>query len=449
MRGASIALALLLGACTSDLVPPPPPATTPAGPTAPSPPSAVPQIDPGRPRLELVVDARPIRPGGCAPATASVSSGRVGIRLEVRSGGGRWAPWPVGPERTTHRGTARLRLCPGWSADPLEVRAVAAGARPSAAELVHVRPAPWMRDLEALIGDRPVSVSVMTDRAFVYGHLADTRRTPASNEKLLLSMALLDRFGPDERLSTEAAIRGRLRDDGVVEGALFLRGTGDPELDAEDLGRLAGRLVAAGLRRVAGSVVGDTETFVRDRAAPGWHPIALRYVGLPTALSFEGNVDTGGYVFDPERRAAAVLTTALRSLGVTIRDPSRATDAVPNVLRPIASVRSAPLGEILRRQNVSSDNQAAETLSKMLATDVLGRGSIANGARVIQHRANALEAGVRAKTGTLIGDISALSGYVRIRDGTWASFSIMSELPKGEAVALEDAIVRILADAQR
>ena len=41
--------------------------------------------------------------------------------------------------------------------------------------------------------------------------------------------------------------------------------------------------------------------------------------------------------------------------------------------------------------------------------------------------------------------MSALSGYVRLRDGTWASFSIMSLLPKDEAVGLEDAIVRAIA----
>ena len=427
--------------------------------------------------------------------------GRVQARLEWRFGGGPWSAWPAGPERRLRRGIVALPACPGWNDRPIEVRAIAAGARPSAPSHVHVRPARWMRDVEAMIGDQPLSVSVMADGAFVYGHLADVRRAPASNEKLLLSMALLDRLGPDARLPTEAAIRGRLRDDGVVEGDLFLRGTGDPELDAGDLRRLAARLVAAGLRRVAGSVVGDTGTFVRDRSAPGWHPIALRYVGLPTALSFEGNVDADGYVFDPERRAAAVLTAELRSLGVRIGEPSRATDGAPNVLRPIASVRSAPLGPILRRQNVSSDNQAAETLSKMLSTEVLGRGTIAGGARVIEDRANDLEAGVilhdasglsyrnrvstasmaallddalgrswgdalrgslpapgegtlggrlaglrvRAKTGTLIRDVSALSGYVRLRDGGLASFSIISGLPKGEAVSLEDAIVRAIA----
>jgi D-alanyl-D-alanine carboxypeptidase/D-alanyl-D-alanine-endopeptidase (penicillin-binding protein 4) len=357
-----------------------------------------------------------------------------------------------------------------------------------------------MHELEHMIGDRPLSASVAVGGAFVYGHLAGTARAPASNEKLLLSMAELDRFGPDHRIPTEAASRRRMRH-GVVRGDLYLVGHGDPELDAGDLNRLALELRAAGLTRVEGGVVGDTGTFVRDRRAPGWHPIALRSIGLPTALSYRANVDASGFVFDPERRAATALDADLRRLGVRIGAPPRAGDA-PDRLAPTAVVRSDPLSTILRRQNVSSINLDAETLSKGLATVTLHRaGSIASGAHVIEGYANRLDAGVtshdasglsyrdrvatasmaallddargrswgdalmaslpapgegtldgrlagvtaRAKTGTLIGDVSALSGYVRLRNGRWASFSIMSALPKDEAVALEDAIVRAIA----
>jgi D-alanyl-D-alanine carboxypeptidase/D-alanyl-D-alanine-endopeptidase (penicillin-binding protein 4) len=206
-------------------------------------------------------------------------------------------------------------------------------------------------------------------------------------------------------------------------------------------------------------------------------------------------------VFDPERRAAAALADDLQALGVEV-DGGLGAGAAPDGLRTIAAVRSAPLEDILTRQNVSSINQDAETLSKLLATDVLGRpGSIARGADSIEEWANARGADVtlhdasglsyadrvttddmavllnrtlqrpwgnalltslpvpgegtlgsrltglevRAKTGTLIQDVSALSGYVRLRSGRWASFSIMSELPKDAAVALEDAIVRAIA----
>jgi D-alanyl-D-alanine carboxypeptidase/D-alanyl-D-alanine-endopeptidase (penicillin-binding protein 4) len=54
---------------------------------------------------------------------------------------------------------------------------------------------------------------------------------------------------------------------------------------------------------------------------------------------------------------------------------------------------------------------------------------------------------VRAKTGTLI-EISALSGWVWLdHEGGWAEFSIMSRgMSKSAAVAIEDRIVRILAN---
>ena len=496
-----MAALLLLSSCTSA-----PAALPPTGPATQSSPTSEPvptgTADPhDARRLHLFVDARWIAAGRCTPASVSVRRGRLRVRLEWRIAGGAWSPWPAGPERRLHRGIAALPACPGWNSGPVEIRAVAPGARPSAPAHVHVRPEPWMRDLEAVIGDRPLSVSVITEGAFVYGHDAGVRRTPASNEKVLLSMALLDRFGPRERIPTEAAIRGRLRG-GVVDGDLYLVGNGDPEVGADDIHRLALTLRAAGLRRIGGSVVADRSTFVRDRGAPGWHPIALRYIGLPTALSFEANVDAGGFVFDPERRAAAALAAELRSIGIPSGGPPGAARTVPGGLRTVAEVWSDPLGQILRRQNVSSLNLEAETLSKMLATDVLRRpGSIAAGARVIETWANDLEAGValhdasglsyrnrvstasmaalldvarrrpwgralfaslpasgegtlggrlaglevRAKTGTLIRDVSALSGYVRLRDGTWSSFSIMSALPKDEAVGLEDAIVRAIA----
>lgn len=493
---------MLLAACTSRA-----PAST-AGPTviptpSPSPASSSPVSvakPADQPQLTIAVQHRAIPPRACTPATVSLDSGRPQIFLEWRSAGGPWLPWPAGPARWIHRGTATIPVCPGWSENPLEVRAVAEDARPSPPASVRVPAEPWMHDLERLIGGRPLSASVMVDGDFVYGHLAGVARAPASNEKLLLSMALLDRFGPDRRIPTKAASERRMRD-GILHGDLYLVGHGDPELGGDDLHRLALQLRRAGLTRVEGAVVGDTGTFVRDRRAPGWHPIALRYIGLPTALSYQANVDANGFVFDPERRAAAALDAELRMQGIQVGAAPRA-GAAPDVVHTVSAVRSDLLSAILRRQNVSSINLDAETLSKALATAVLHRaGSIAGGAHVIETYANGLDAGVtlhdasglsyrdrvttasmaallddalrrswgdafsaslpapgegtlggrlagvivRAKTGTLIKDVSALSGYVQLRDGRWASFSIMSALPKDEAVALEDTIVRTIA----
>src|SRR6266516_5782297 len=58
----------------------------------------------------------------------------------------------------------------------------------------------WKDDVRSLVRGRPVSVSIGVDGSWLYRRRGDDRRVPASNEKLLLSMALLDRVDPDETI---------------------------------------------------------------------------------------------------------------------------------------------------------------------------------------------------------------------------------------------------------
>lgn len=364
------------------------------------------------------------------------------------------------------------------------------------------RPAPWMIRAERLIGRLPISLSVAEDSHPVYVHAGSVRRAPASNEKLLLSIALLDRFGPGYRIPTTA--EGSASANGSVAGDLWLVGHGDPELNDMALERLARKLRAAGIRAVRGSVIGVTSTFTRERWAPGWQPIALRFVGLPTALTFDANTGPGGFVFDPERRAAAALTNDLRKLGVRVNGHPRAGREPTRGKPVLATIRSARLVDILHHQNLNSLNLDAEVLTKMLGAAAFGPpGSIAKGASAIQgwaqqHRvaviahdgsglsyanristngmtrllsaasskplASALRSTLptagqgtlagrllglrlRAKTGTLLQQVSSLSGWVWLyRSRRWAEFSLLSHgLSKPQAVALEDRLLVIIA----
>jgi D-alanyl-D-alanine carboxypeptidase/D-alanyl-D-alanine-endopeptidase (penicillin-binding protein 4) len=355
----------------------------------------------------------------------------------------------------------------------------------------------WRGDVERLIGGLPVSASVLVGGRLVYAHGGAVPRAPASNEKLLLTMALLDRFGPRYRIPT--TVQGRPPRRGVVGGNLWLAGHGNPELDDAALARLARKLYDTGIRRVRGCVVGVTGTFSRERWAPGWRPIALDFVALPTALVYDANTSPQGYVFDPERRAAAALTADLHALGIQVGGRARAR-AQPPTTPVLASLHSAPLETILRHQNRDSLNLDAEVLTKLLGAAVFGPpGSTAEGARAIQQWAasrgeqahahdgsglsyrdsvttNALArllsrdrwaaavratlpapgqgtlAGrlygipVRAKTGTLFAQVSALSGWIRLPSHRWAAFSILSHgLAKSEAVSLEDRLVAVIA----
>jgi D-alanyl-D-alanine carboxypeptidase/D-alanyl-D-alanine-endopeptidase (penicillin-binding protein 4) len=360
----------------------------------------------------------------------------------------------------------------------------------------------WQERIDALIGERRISVTIGDDGALWYGHLGWVTRPPASNEKLLLSMALLQAVGPDRVIATRA-MASAAPVDGVIDGDLWLVGHGDPELSPAALEALAKQIVEAGVTRIEGSVVGDTGPFERDWWAEGWKDdFPSIEVAIPTALTFRGNVGPeGAHIGDPELRAARYLAKALRRRGVVVKEPARMGPADgPRV--KIATISSAPVVDILRRMNVDSVNFDAEVLGKVLGAEVSGTGSIGAGAAALDaftegygaprfehHDASglsyanritsqgmvrllwrvddepwapdlrfALPTGgqgtlegrlghvrVRAKTGTLT-DVSALSGWVwsrKVKD--WVEFSILSQgMSKDEAVRIEDAIVALI-----
>jgi D-alanyl-D-alanine carboxypeptidase/D-alanyl-D-alanine-endopeptidase (penicillin-binding protein 4) len=348
-----------------------------------------------------------------------------------------------------------------------------------------------------------MSVVVGNDGQTWAKHLAWVRRAPASNEKLLLSMALFDAVGTERRIRTSVETAAT-RAGGTLEGNVWLVGRGDPEIADRHLGALARQFVDAGIRRIRGAVKGSKGAFARDWWADGWREyFPSSYIALPTALTYRGNRDgRGRHVRDPERRAARALTAKLENLGIRVTD--RPADGFPRTrMRTIAEVSSAPLAAIVRRMNVPSRNFAAEVLGKYLGARVYGRGTIANGARAIRayaerngvalatndgsglsyaNRATASgivdllwvadaaqwgstlrstlarggqgtledrleDVKVRAKTGTLEA-VSALSGWVWLETSNeWAEFSILSSgMSTTTAKTIENKIVRLVSN---
>ncbi|MDQ6663279.1 MAG: D-alanyl-D-alanine carboxypeptidase/D-alanyl-D-alanine-endopeptidase [Acidobacteriota bacterium] len=99
---------------------------------------------------------------------------------------------------------------------------------------------------------------------------------PASNTKIFTTALALARLGPDYRTRTSVVQEGR---------DLVLRGGGDPNLSGRsfpyEMGKdhgdplaaienLADQIVARGVRRVEGNVVGDDSAFVFEPYAEGW-----------------------------------------------------------------------------------------------------------------------------------------------------------------------------------
>src|SRR5215217_994994 len=102
---------------------------------------------------------------------------------------------------------------------------------------------------------------------------------PASNMKLYTVAAALDRLSPDYRFSTSVYANSRPDTAGVVHGNLTIYGRGDPSIAArfnngdylKGIDDLATRIVAAGVKRVEGDIVGDESYFVGPKYGSGWN----------------------------------------------------------------------------------------------------------------------------------------------------------------------------------
>ncbi len=102
---------------------------------------------------------------------------------------------------------------------------------------------------------------------------------PASNMKLYTVAAALDRLSPDYRFSTSIYANTRPDVAGVVHGNLTIYGRGDPSIAArfnngdyfKGIDDLAARIVAAGVKRVEGDIVGDESYFVGPKYGSGWN----------------------------------------------------------------------------------------------------------------------------------------------------------------------------------
>ncbi|MGH9902209.1 MAG: D-alanyl-D-alanine carboxypeptidase/D-alanyl-D-alanine endopeptidase, partial [Pyrinomonadaceae bacterium] len=232
------------------------------------------------------------------------------------------------------------------------------------------RPAPrTLEELRALIQE------VLRQPQLASSHMAvkiaslDTGRTlfeenankwmqPASNLKLYTVAAALDRLSTDYRFVTSVYAPARPDARGTVRGDLIVYGRGDPTFatrftggeDSNSAGayfkaidELAARIVAAGVRRVEGDLVGDESYFTGLPMATGWEWDDLQwYYGAEvSALSVNDNavdlsVKPGARVGDP-----CVTTVGPATALVTVID--RTTTAPRGTRRDLTVYR--PLGE--------------------------------------------------------------------------------------------------------
>jgi serine-type D-Ala-D-Ala carboxypeptidase/endopeptidase (penicillin-binding protein 4) len=103
----------------------------------------------------------------------------------------------------------------------------------------------------------------------IFHYNGDALLRPASNQKLLTSLAALYTLGAYYNFRTILYRDGPV-EDGVLKGNLIIKGFGNPLLSVNDLLDLIESLKEFGIRKIEGSVFVDESFFDTERWPPGW-----------------------------------------------------------------------------------------------------------------------------------------------------------------------------------
>jgi len=243
----------------------------------------------------------------------------------------------------------------------------------------------------ATLNDRSC-LSISVGGSFTPGRNEQEPVIPASLQKLLIAAVALETLGADFRYRT--TVVGSV-ENGVVNGNLWFVGGGDPLLAADwypssgfesqpvvhhtSLDLLADSIVAAGVRRVEGSVVGVDDRYDDERFAPGWGAgVGGVYGGPYGALMVNDSLVRNSSVrqSDPAQAAAAELARLLGDRGVEISAGAGSSRSGPESgVVEIASVESVPMALVVEELLTTSDNNTGELLLKEIGFQTSGSGT--------------------------------------------------------------------------
>ncbi len=171
------------------------------------------------------------------------------------------------------------------------------------------------------------------DGTVLFERDAQSAFQPASTMKLLIGSAVLSTLGPATTLQTDCFTDGAIAG-GALQGNLYVRGGGDPTIDADALDDAARELAAQGVTRLNGAIVADSSAFTAGWYPDGWtiDDLPNDYAAPVTALSFNENsvalhLVPGASAGMPASIAMAPDSSAVTIVNQTLTGDRRAQDS--------------------------------------------------------------------------------------------------------------------------
>ncbi|MGH2575057.1 MAG: D-alanyl-D-alanine carboxypeptidase, partial [Ignavibacteria bacterium] len=214
----------------------------------------------------------------------------------------------------------------------------------------------------------------------LFEYQPEAKVIPASITKLITSACAFSKLGQSYQFQTLIYTDDYNLADGVINGNLYLKGYGDPDLNSSDISYLSNHVIMTNIRQVTGNVIADETYFDNNYyslagyysgdTGPSWWP----YVN---ALALDKNKGSS----NPALYAVDLLSIFLKSSNIELLG-STIAGKTPEGAKEIAQI-SHSIYDVISYLNKESDNHSAITVFKLLGAKLNSNpGTIENGQEV-------------------------------------------------------------------
>lgn len=239
--------------------------------------------------------------------------------------------------------------------------------------------------IDSIITDIKCNLSILVigseKNDILYYYNPDAKMIPASITKLITTAVALNKLGINYEFKTVFYTDDNDLSDGVINGNLYLKGYGDPDLTTAELLKVTRLIVNKNIKKVTGNLVYD-ESYLDNM----YYALADKYSGdtkknywpYITALSINKNKSSS----DPAFECAQIVADELKKNNVELNGIIIA-GITPDAAKEICRL-TRPIVNVITNMNKISDNQSAITLFKVVgAVHKEPPGSLLSGSEAV------------------------------------------------------------------
>ena len=275
----------------------------------------------------------------------------------------------------------------------------------------------FAKRVDALLGAEPASkgewgllIADAETGETLYEQNAAKYFVPASNMKLFTTALALDKLGPEFRFHTTLESTGVVTPEGELSADLVLVGRGDPNLSNRKfpfnlkeefdgppekvLAELADVLVANGVKKISGDVIGDDSYFPRERYPDGWEvdDMVWEYGAAISALVVNDNTAT--VTLTPGQAAGDVVQAVVSPRTQDFLVDNEVTTSAANVKADLTLTRE-PDAHLVAVRGTLPEKSAPRKLVLAIEEPALHAATLLKG--LLERRGVEIGGGLRAR----------------------------------------------------